>query len=351
MKNKLAKVIANKIIEGVKRIDLNLTGKTVLTEVASNQYMVTSLLAAYAGAKVYAYGKDTRYGLFDDIVINIKSIVSELDRSIDIKFLKELTPIHINQADIITNSGHLRPLNSDFLKHTKKGVVIPLMYESWEFRGDDIDLKTIRELDIRLGGTNERHSDVDVFNYLGDMCLKLILDSGSSLYNNKFILLCNNDFGPYIAKSISEYCELLVIDLDSNKSKYDGLDITWQGGFPNAVIPTQFRNAEAVVFTAYPFTDQWIGGDNTPIKIQQLVERLKNPKILRYAGDIEINALEESSIQFYPEHVTPGHMGILPSDIGFDPIIRLQAGGLKVGQLMREGNTHFREQELVQIIN
>ena len=43
MKNKLAKGIANKIIEGVKRVDLNLTGKTVLTEAASNEYMVTCI--------------------------------------------------------------------------------------------------------------------------------------------------------------------------------------------------------------------------------------------------------------------------------------------------------------------
>ena len=33
----------------------------------------------------------------------------------------------------------------------------------------------------------------------------------------------------------------------------------------------------------------------------------------------------------------PGHMGILPSALGPEPIIRLQVGGLKVGQLLAQG--------------
>jgi hypothetical protein len=33
----------------------------------------------------------------------------------------------------------------------------------------------------------------------------------------------------------------------------------------------------------------------------------------------------------------PGHMGILPSALGPEPIIRLQVGGLKVGQLLVQG--------------
>jgi hypothetical protein len=41
-------------------------------------------------------------------------------------------------------------------------------------------------------------------------------------------------------------------------------------------------------------------------------------------------------------------MGIIPSEIGADPVVRLQAGGLKVAQLMMEGATHFRGHELVQ---
>ena len=41
-------------------------------------------------------------------------------------------------------------------------------------------------------------------------------------------------------------------------------------------------------------------------------------------------------------------MGILPSSIGFDPVIKLQAGGLKVGEELLSKNF---ESEFLQILN
>ncbi len=41
-------------------------------------------------------------------------------------------------------------------------------------------------------------------------------------------------------------------------------------------------------------------------------------------------------------------MGVLPSAIGFDPIIRLQSGGLKAGEAMLNGNYEY---EKIKIVN
>ena len=51
-----------------------------------------------------------------------------------------------------------------------------------------------------------------------------------------------------------------------------------------------------------------------------------------------------------PENVPAGHMGILPSAIGWDPIIRLQAGSLKVAELMKTNETHYNNFELAQYL-
>ena len=84
--------------------------------------------------------------------------------------------------------------------------MIPLMYEAWEWRDADLELAFCKKNGIVVGATNERHPDVDVFNYLGDMALKMIFDAGLCPYKNSFILLCNNDFGPFIAKVLSKVC-------------------------------------------------------------------------------------------------------------------------------------------------
>ena len=55
-------MLIDKLFKRVEALGLNLQGKTVLTEAASGAYVVTPLLAAIAGAKVYAFTRTTKYG-------------------------------------------------------------------------------------------------------------------------------------------------------------------------------------------------------------------------------------------------------------------------------------------------
>jgi len=344
-------MLIDKLVRQVKALQLDLKGKTVLTEAATGAYIVTPVIAAIAGAKVFAYSKTTRFGKVEDVFANTKLLADSFNEfPLDIHFTEKLSPEIIAGADMITNSGHLRPLNEIMLEHAKDEVVIPLMYEAWEWRDADMDIKYIRKRGFRIGATNERHPEVDVFNYLGDMALKQIFDAGLCPYKNKFILLCNNDFGPFIAKVLSAVCGgLAVIDKNENKQNYNLNKIDWIGGFPEIKIPDSYKNAEAVVFTAYPFDQDWLG-EKTAISIQQLQSQLSDLFILRYCGDVNESVLETRGIRFFPKHVHSGHMGILPSAIGNDPIIRLQSGGLKVGELLLKNETHYQGIPIVDLI-
>jgi hypothetical protein len=342
-------MLINKLVRQVRALELDLKGKTVLTEAASGAYIVTPVLAAIAGAKVFAFSKTTRYGKVEEIFSNTRTLADSFKEfALDIHLIDQLNPEIIAEADIITNSGHLRPLNESILKHAKDEVVIPLMYEAWEWRDADMDIGYIRKRGIKIGATNERHPQVDVFNYLGDMALKLIFDSGICPYNNKFILLCNNDFGPFIAKVLAGICDGLgVIDRNENRTMYDEHQIDWIGGFPEINIPEKYKDAEAVIFTAYPFDKNWIG-EKTPISLQQLQSQMSDPFILRYAGDLDEDYLRDKHIKFYPNHVHSGHMGILPSAIGYDPIIRLQSGGLKAGEALLSGQSDYKKIKIME---
>jgi hypothetical protein len=344
-------MLIDKLFRQVKSLELNLKGKTVLTEAASGAYIVTPVLAALAGAKVYAYSKTTRYGKVEDVFAETKKLAETFrDFPLDIEYIEKITPHIVQQADIITNSGHLRPLNESLLSHAKDEMVISLMYEAWEWRDADMDISYIRKRGFKVGATNERHPEVDVFNYLGDMALKQIFDAGICPYKNKFILLCNNDFGPFIAKVISRVCDgLAVIDKDENMGHYDCNEIDWIGGFPNLNIPEKYKNAEAVIFTAYPFDQNWIG-EKTAISIEQIKSQLSDSFILRYAGDIDENILQKNKLRYFPSNVHSGHMGILPSAIGYDPIIRLQSGGLKAGEALLTGKYNYKGIKIIDLV-
>jgi hypothetical protein len=342
-------MLIDKLVRQVRALDLDLRGKTVLTEAASGAYVVTPVLAAIAGAKVFAFSKTTKYGPVEEIFSHTRSLADTFNEfPLDIHLIDQLKPEFIHEADIITNSGHLRPLSESILMHAKSEVVIPLMYEAWEWREADMDIAYIRKRGFKIGATNERHPNVDVFNYLGDMALKQIFDAGICPYKNKFILLCNNDFGPFIAKVLAAVCDgLAVIDLNEHKQRYNDYQIDWIGGFPEINIPETYRNAEAVIFTAYPFDRQWIG-EKTPISVEQIRSQLSDPFILRYAGDLNEDFLRNKGLRFFPQHVHSGHMGILPSAIGYDPIIRLQSGGLKAAEALLRGKYDYKNIKIME---
>jgi hypothetical protein len=343
-------VLVDKLLRRIEALQLDLRGRTVLTEAATGAYVVTPVLAALAGARVFAYTRATRYGSVEDVFAGTRRLMAECKgRELDVTLIEQLTPEVIAQADVITNSGHLRPLNRQLLQHAKPGAVIPLMYEAWEWRDADLDLTFARERGLKVGATNERHPDVDVFSYLGDMAVKQTFDAGLCLRHNRFVLVCNNDFGPYIARTLAALCDgLAVIDKDENRIKYDA-GIDWIGGFPALNIPPAYRSAEAVMFTAYPFDRSWIG-DRAEITIAQLKSAFDDPLVLRYAGDVSESELGAAGVRFFPPHVASGHMGVLPSAIGPDPIVRLQAGGLKSAEAMLTGRHLHRGLPVVEML-
>lgn len=343
--------IKSKILGAIDRLNLDLSGKIVLTEAATGAYIVTPVLAALAGAEVYAFTRNTRYGTVNEVRGKTEELLAQFGNSeLNVKVIDEITPEIIAKSDIITNAGHLRPLDSAKLQYAKTGAVIPLMYEAWEWRDADLDMEQCRRMGITVGATNERHPDVDVFNYLGDMALKMIFDAGLCPYKNRFVLICNNDFGPFIAKVLSKVCEALAVcDTRDNRSKYEGLDIDWIGDFPDVRIPGEYKGSEAVIFTAYPFDKSWIGDESMPIPVRKIKEAAPEAVLLRYAGDID-ESYCSTQVSVYPAHVHSGHMGILPSAIGNDPIIRLQSGGLKVAELLLKKETDYKGVKLVDII-
>ena len=342
--------VLNKIIKQINELSLNLSDKILLTEAATGPYIVTSIIGALAGAKVYAFAKDSKYGSAQEVFDSNREILNELKLNLDINYIESLESSIISKADIITNSGHLRPLNRSTLQYVKKGCVIPLMYESWELRESDLDIEYCREKNITIGATNERHPIINVFSYLGDMAIKQILDSGTCLYGNRFVLICNNHFGPYIAKTVSKACNGLgVIGLKERREEYDD-NIDWLSDFPEIKITDKYRDCEAIIFTAYPFDKNWIGNDQSLIPVSKLTAEFNYPHLLRYAGDIDTELSKYKSLKYFPLKVQSGHMGVLPSDIGFDPVIRLQSGGLKAGELMLYGKTDYKKEVLVELL-
>jgi len=159
------------------------------------------------------------------------------------------------------------------------------------------------------------------------------------------LLTTFNDDLKAVALQPSEINGSFHISIDGNKI-FDRKDY---GGFPEIKLPATFKYAEAAIFSAYPFDKTWIG-ERTPLSARQLRHACDDVLLLRYAGDIDSEVLQREGIRYFPDHVHSGHMGVLPSAVGYDPIIRLQAGGLKAAEALMTGEYDHDNVPVVEVI-
>lgn len=299
----------------IERCDLELSGLTVLTEAASGAYVVTPVLAAMAGADVYALASGTAYASS----ARIRELTGELARLgnvVDrIQLVDGKDPDIVAAADVVTNSGQVRPVDAETVAHMKPSAVVPLMYESWEYRPTDVDLAACRSRGILVAGTNERHPNVDVFSFLGQMAVMQLHDAGIAVRGSSVLLLCDNAFAPFIMNDLTNA----------------GADVTEARQLVEDAISSQ---CDAVVLAMQPGKTPAFTADDATL----LSRRAPGAVLVQYWGDVDRGALAAAGVPVWPLQAPGrGHMGVLPSAVGPEPIVRLQTGGLKVGQVLARG--------------
>ena len=227
---------------------------------------------------------------------------------------------HIKEADIITNSGFLRPLNDCFLKHTKSGVVVPLMFESWEIRKKDIDIDSCSKRNIKVAGTWENHPKLLVFDYVKELTIKLIHDAGYEIQGNKFIVWSKDHFGEMAKKGLisNGAKEVLIID------------------HPDKLLK-ELDNVDVIFFCDYNEKRPYFG-ENGIINLQKLTNKNCHFGIVHLNGELNYKFVQENNIKVYPEiNGQTSKMTHTLSYVGLKPVMKLLAAGFKVGQEVLDG--------------
>ncbi len=299
----------------IDRCGLDLAGYTVLTEAASGAYVVTPVLAAMAGADVYALGTGTAYASADEIeaaTTGLAKLAGVADR---VRLIRRKAAEYVAAADIVTNSGQVRPIDSEMIAQMKPSSVVPLMYEGWEYRASDVDLEACRARNIAVAGTNEQHSSVEVFSFLGLMAIKQLNDAGIEVRGSRIVLMCDNSFGPFIVRELE--------NVGAEVAVTQRLTAEVLSPFCDAILVAMRPREEHVITAADAELIQHVVPDAV---------------LVQYWGDADRAAMAAAGVPVWPEQPPrSGHMGVLPSALGPEPIIRLQAGGLKVGQILARG--------------
>lgn len=302
--------------ERIAATGLDLTGLTVLTEAATGAYATTAVIAALAGAaQVWAFTRSSRYGTAAEIAAGTMALARALGVQDRVAVIETLPAEMLATIDILTNSGHLRPIDARLIDHLPKRAVIGLMFEGWEVRAGDIDREACRRRGIPIVAVNERHPAVGVFPFLGPLCVRLLHDAGLPVVGQRIAVLCDNPFAPFLA----------------------------QGLAAAGARPESFETARMVPEASWDAVLVSLRPDDEGLRlagedIRHLACVAPRALLAQFWGDIDRDEVRRRGIAVWPpQPPRHGHMAILLNALGPEPIVRLQAGGLRAAELVRRG--------------
>ena len=312
---------------------LDLKGMSVLTEAASGVFVVTPLIAALSGAdKVIAVTKDSYFGLASEIKEYTENWAKNFGVADRIKVSCQPSYMHAQSVDLVTNLGFVRPIDKIFIDRLPVSSAISLMWETWEFRKEDIDLETCRKRRIPVLGTNEKDHRLNIFRYVGLLAVKLLFEAGVEVFKSNVLLIGSGHFGKETKKVLQlNGCNPVHIDPCENwLEKIKGLKHI-------------IKSLDAIVLVEHKVRFPLLGGD-TGILLDWLVGT--GIRVIHVCGNIDYKGLEELNIKKYPPRkVDFGYMTVTTDYVGPRPVIDLHTAGLKVGEALVKGMRKYRAPE------
>jgi len=318
------------IKRAISDFELDLNGINVLTEAASGPYVVTPIIAALAGAaSVVACTKDSVYGTVAEISDYTQSLASSFGVSGKIQVSALSAKKFAPQTNLVTNLGFLRPIDEAFISLLPKDAGISLMWEPWEFRDGDVDLRACKNYSIPVLGTNETHPRLQIFRYVGLTALKLLLEREIEVFQSNILVVGSGHFG-HETNQVLKSNGANVVRLEPNKK--------WEP--TSSKIYDFLKKTDAIVLVEHECSDQLLGG-RSGLPLELIKENAVD--VVHICGLIDYNELASEGISVFPEKEVPfGVMTVATDYVGPRPVIDLHTAGLKVGELLVNGMRKFK---------
>jgi hypothetical protein len=322
----------------IQKIGLSLHGLVVLTELGTGDFAFTPILAKMAGARrVIVWTRDTKFGTATESIRVFQTICDALGFSNFFEIRDTERPSQdIRDANLITNLGMIRPIDSEFLQYVdSKNAVISLMFEAWEFRDQDLDLKFCNQRGIRVCGVNESDLDFPIFKFVGPLAAKMVLSAGYEIMENKIIIWSDDDFGHEISNFFGKLGAKNVVltkDRDALLAHLQDTDILFFASYNEAL----------------PLISNGSGGVDCVLSLSELREAKSYPAIIHLYGKIKPVDLIDAGFTVFPSSIgSLRRMTRTLADVGSVPLLRLMAAGLRAGQEILNDETSRFSQKII----
>jgi hypothetical protein len=302
--------------ECVKELELDLRGFRVATSSGSNGYLATPLLAACAGADVFAMAVDSPYATAAELRASTTRLSTALAPSGTITWLSDRSQLPAD-IDVFTNLGALRPLDPSVLGKASARAAVSYMCEAWEWREGDVDAEYCKVHGIPIAGHDEDFGGDDVFTSTGQLALRMCFEAGLAVRNDSIAVLGGDRFA-----------DVLHAALTANGAKSHVIRSA------RALTAESVAALDAILVCDYRAHDVVLGGAPGP-NAATLAAWNPGLTIVQFAGAILADELSGAGLHLHPQAALPPvRMAHTLAYLGLRPILRLMAQGLKVGELL-----------------
>lgn len=311
---------------------LDLSGLTVFTEAASGDYLYTPIACALAGAeRVFTVTRDSGWAAADEVRKNTMELAAILGVADRISVATDKIEDQVAQADIITNTGFVRPIDSTMISWMKKTAVVPLMWETWELRPWELDVEACRKRGVLVLGTDEE--SIGFIQYAGYLNMKLLQDCGVPAYKSRIFIFSSEPVGSHIRN---------VLSANGASIMWSSFDESPDPRFADTYVPPHDReailsflsSADAFVCDEKMFDKQVVGPKGI-IGGNDLKRTNESIAFINRSGVLDYQDLRDNGIRIYPDKENRhGTSSVYSYSLGPRVAIELNVAGLKVGEAM-----------------
>jgi len=324
--------IARLIERAVADFSLDFSGLTVYTEAATGAYATTAPIAAAAGAdEVVAISADSPYGTAADAREQTVNIAEEIGCNGRIRFVSEKRKSDFRQVDVVTNTGFVRPIDDTVVSWLKPTATVPLMFEPWEFRDADIDIRACWRKGVPVLGTDESDDRVMTQHYLGSLAAKLLFEADIEVLNTRVAVVGSGQMAVYTVDYLRTYgADVVHVSPVENTPELEESRDRRRLNHPSAELST----LDAVVVVEH-HDDYDILGDWDDISAAELAAVNPSIRVVHVCGALDTEAVAAADLSCLPSDPAPfGSMSYTTGYLGPRPVIDLHAAGLRVGELL-----------------
>ena len=303
---------------GTFRLDLR--DLVVLTEAATGYYALTPLIAAIGGAaKVLALARDSRFGSGEDVARDLMQRAEAWGVADRMAVLTSRSDHRLADVDVVTNLGMVRPIDADLLARLGPHAAVALMWETWEYRPEDLDLAACRRLGVPVLGTDEHHASLRIFDYIGELAVKLLHQLEIEVFRSQVVVLGSGEFAQSTRTALA-----------SLGAEVTGLDQLTSDSLRDASART-VASADALVVVEHHKRHLLVGPDGD-LDLAALADLNPGLALAHICGGIDAAAIRSAGMPLAPEHIArAGYMSVATDFLGPRPLIDLHAAGLSIG--------------------